>query len=136
MASLTSIEGIGAKNAKALKAAGVRGTVSLLKAGCTKRGRKALAEASGVSEKLILEWCNRADLMRVRGVGEEYSDLLEHAGVDTVKELRNRKPANLHAKMLEVNANRRQSLVRRPPSLAEVESWVAHAKTLDAMMTY
>lgn len=136
MASLTTIEGIGPKYAKQLKAAGIRGTVTLLQAGCTKPGRKQLAKDSGVSEKLILEWCNRADLMRVRGVGEEYSDLLEHAGVDTVKELRTRKPANLHAKMIEVNSARKVGLVRRPPSLAEVEGWVAHAKTLDAMMTY
>ena len=136
MASLTTIEGIGAKYAKQLKKVGIRGTVSLLNAGCTKKGRKALAKESGISEKLILEWCNRADLMRVKGVGEEYSDLLEHAGVDTVKELRTRKPANLHAKMLEVNSARKVGLVRRPPSLSEVEGWVANAKTLDAVMTY
>ena len=89
-----------------------------------------------MSEKLILTWCNKADLMRVKGVGEEYSDLLEHAGVDTVKELRNRKPANLHAKMIDVNSARKVGLVRRPPSLSEVEAWVAHAKKLDPMMTY
>ena len=136
MASLTTIEGIGPKNAKLLKAAGIRGTTSLLNAACTKKGRKELAKSSGVSEKLILEWCNRADLMRVRGVGEEYSDLLEQAGVDTVKELRNRKPANLHAKMLEVNSAGKRSFVRRPPSLSEVERWVEHAKSLDPMMTY
>ena len=136
MASLTTIEGIGAKYAKQLKKVGIRGTVSLLNAGATKKGRKQLAADSGISEKLILEWCNRADLMRVKGVGEEYSDLLEHAGVDTVKELRTRKPANLHAKMLEVNSARKVGLVRRPPSLSEVEGWVANAKTLDAVMTY
>ncbi len=136
MASLTTIEGIGPKYAKQLKAAGIRGTVGLLNLGCTKKGRKQLAADSGIPEKLILEWCNRADLMRVKGVGEEYSDLLEHAGVDTVKELRTRKPANLHAKMIEVNSARKVGLVRRPPSLSEVEAWVAHAKTLDAVMTY
>ena len=136
MASLTTIEGIGPKYAKQLKKAGIRGTVTLLQAGCTKKGRKELATASGVAEKLILEWCNRADLMRVNGVGEEYSDLLEHAGVDTVKELRNRKPANLHAKMLEINSGRKVGLVRRPPSLGEVERWVADAKGIDPMVSY
>jgi len=136
MASLSTIEGIGRKYASKLEKAGVRGTASLLNAGCTKKGRKDLAASCGVSEKLILTWCNKADLMRVKGVGEEYSDLLEHAGVDTVKELRNRKPANLHAKMIEVNSARKVGLVRRPPSLSEVEAWVAHAKKLDPMMTY
>lgn len=136
MASLTTIEGIGPKYAKQLRAAGIRGTVGLLKLGCTKPGRKQLAADSGIPEKLILEWCNRADLMRVNGVGEEYSDLLEHAGVDTVKELRNRKPVNLHKKMIETNEARKVGLVRRPPSLGEVERWVDHAKQLDPMMTY
>ena len=136
MPPLSTIEGIGKKYANKLEKAGVRGTASLLNAGCTRKGRKELAEACGVSEKLILAWCNKADLMRVKGVGEEYSDLLEHAGVDTVKELRNRKAANLHAKMLEVNSARKVGLVRRPPSLGEVEGWIAHAKSLDPMMTY
>lgn len=136
MASLTSIEGIGAKNAKLLKKAGIRGTVTLLDAGCTKKGRKDLAKSAGVSEKLILEWCNRADLMRVKGVGTEYSDLLEQAGVDTVKELRTRNVKNLHAKMHEVNSAGKRRFVRRPPSMGEVERWVAHAKKLKPMMTY
>lgn len=136
MASLTTIEGIGPKYAKQLRAAGIRGTVGLLELGCAKPGRKQLAADSGIPEKLILEWCNRADLMRVNGVGEEYSDLLEHAGVDTVKELRNRKPENLHKKMIETNSARKVGLVRRPPSLGEVERWVEHAKQLDPMMTY
>lgn len=136
MASLTTIEGIGPKYAKQLKKAGIRGTITLLQAGCTKKGRKQLAAETGIAEKLILGWCNRADLMRVKGVGEEYSDLLEYAGVDTVKELRNRKPANLHAKMIEVNSARKVGLVRRPPSLGEVERWVADAKGINPLMTY
>ncbi len=136
MPSLTSIEGIGPKSAKQLKAAGVRGTTTLLQAGCTRTGRRELAKKAGVTEKKVLEWCNRADLMRVRGVGEEYSDLLEQAGVDTVKELRRRKAESLHAKMLQVNEARRVALVRRVPALSEVERWIAHAKELDAVMTY
>lgn len=136
MAKIETIEGIGPKHRKALDKAGVRTTQGLLAAGGAKKGRKELAKASGCSEHQILEWVNRADLMRVKGVGEEYSDLLENAGVDTVKELRNRKPANLHAKMLEVNTAKKNRLVRRPPSLSEVERWVAHAKKLKPAVTH
>ena len=122
--------------AMAAETSAPRRSVTLLRAGCTRGGRKELAKAAGVSEKLVLGWCNRADLMRVRGVGEEYSDLLEYAGVDTVKELRTRKAANLHAKMLEVNTAKKRRLVRRPPGLSEVEGWIAHAKKLDPVVTY
>ena len=136
MASIETIEGIGTKHGKALRKAGVNTTGALLKEGGSKKGRKALAAASGCTESQLLEWVNRADLMRVRGVGEEYSDLLEQSGVDTVKELRNRKPANLHAKMIETNTAKKRRLVRRPPSLGEVERWVAHAKELDPMVSH
>ena len=81
---------------------------------------------TSISEKLILKWANRADLMRVPGIGEEYSDLLEAAGVDTVKELRRRIPENLHDAMLKVNEQ--DKLVRRPPHLSEVQAWVEAAK--------
>jgi len=134
MAKLLDVEGIGPVNADKLKMAGVGSTESLLSMGGTAAGRKDLATRSGVSEKLILEWVNHVDLFRIKGVGEEYSDLLEEAGVDTVKELRNRKPANLHAKMLEVNAQKK--LVRRPPALSMVEDWVAQAKKLPPVVTY
>ncbi len=136
MATLATIEGVGKKHAATMAKHGIRTTQALLRAGSSKKGRKALASDSGVSEKLILGWVNRADLMRVRGVGEEYSDLLEQAGVDTVKELCKRKPANLHAKMLEVNGARKVPFVRRPPSLGEVERWVAHAAELAPAVTY
>ncbi len=136
MAKIETIEGIGPKHRKALAKAGVSTTQGLLKAGGAKKGRKALATESGGTEKQIIEWLNRDDLMRVRGVGEEYSDLLEASGVDTVKELRTRKPANLHAKMLEVNTAKKNRLVRRPPSLSEVERWVAHAKELKPAVTH
>ena len=130
MAKIETIEGIGAKHRKALAKAGVSTTQGLLKSGGAKKGRKELAKESGCTEKQILGWVNRADLMRVRGVGEEHSDLLEASGVDTVKELRTRKSGNLQAKMLEVNSAKKRALVRRPPSLSEVERWVAHAKEL------
>ena len=136
MASIETIEGIGPKHGKALRKAGISTTGALLKAGGAKKGRKALAADSGCTEAQILEWVNRADLMRVRGVGEEYSDLLEQSGVDTVKELRNRKPENLHQKMIDTNIAKKGRIVRRPPSLGEVERWVAHAKELDPMVSH
>lgn len=136
MAPIATIEGIGPKHASTLTKHGIRSTQALLKACSDKKGRKAMSADSGITEHMLLEWVNRADLMRVRGVGEEYSDLLEQAGVDTVKELRTRRPANLHAKMLEVNGARKVPYVRRPPSLGEVERWVKHAATLKAMVTH
>ena len=136
MASIETIEGIGVKNGKALRKIGIRSTAGLLKECGAKKGRKATAAESGCTEAQLLEWVNRADLMRVRGVGEEYSDLLEQSGIDTVKELRNRNAANLHAKMLEVNTAKKRHLVRRPPSLGEVQRWVAHAKELDPAVSH
>lgn len=131
---IETIEGIGAKFAKKLRANGVRSTGELLKKGASKKGRTELAEKTGITDTLIIEWVNLADLMRIKGVGEEYSDLLEEAGVDTVKELRRRSPVNLHKKMLEVNAEKK--LVRRPPALSMVEGWVAQAKELEPIVTY
>lgn len=134
MASIDAIEGIGVRNATRLRKAGIRTTEALLKKGGAKKGRKGLAATTGIGEKTILEWVNRADLMRVKGVGEEYSDLLECAGVDTAKELRNRNPKNLLKAMIDVNTKKR--LVRRLPTETMVERWVAHAKTLDSVVTY
>lgn len=140
MASIEIIEGIGPAYAKKLRAAGVRTCEALLDRGATKRGRDDLAEASGFDSGTIREWVNRADLMRVKGVGSEYSDLLEAAGVDTVKELRNRNAANLTAKMVEVNdaaiAKTKKSIVRRVPAQSMVERWIAHAKKLPPVVTY
>jgi predicted flap endonuclease-1-like 5' DNA nuclease len=132
--NIEKIEGIGPKNAAALAKAGVKTTEGLLKAGATKKGRQELAEKAKISETNILAWVNRADLMRVKGVGEEYSDLLEKAGVDTVKELRNRKPENLWKAMKEVNEQKK--LVRALPALTQVEAWVAHAKQLEPVVKY
>lgn len=132
--SIETIEGIGPAFGAKLKTAGITTTGALLKAGADPKGRKALAEKTGIDEAKIRDWCNMADLMRIKGVGEEYSELLEKAGVDTVKELRNRKADNLHAKMAEVNAAKK--LVRQLPSLKQVEAWVAQAKELPPTMTY
>ena len=134
MAKLETIEGIGPVYAEKLRTAGIRTVEALLRAGATPEGRKELAERTGIGDEYILDWVNRADLMRVRGVGEEYSDLLEKAGVDTVVELAQRNPDNLYKKLLEVNAEKR--LVRRPPTWEMVTRWVEHARVLPRVVSY
>ncbi|MEM3647991.1 MAG: DUF4332 domain-containing protein [Thermoproteota archaeon] len=134
MPKVEEIEGIGPEYAKKLLEAGIKTTDDLLKAGGSKDGRKMLAEKTGIPEKLILEWVNLADLFRIKGIGEEYSDLLEEAGVDTVAELARRDPANLHAKILEINKEKK--LVRRPPTLKQVTDWVKQAKKLPRKVEY
>jgi len=132
---ITEIEGIGPAYAEKLQPAGISTVNALLKAGCTKAGRKQLAESTGIDETLILKWVNMADLFRIKGIGSEYSELLEKAGVDTVKELKNRNPENLHAKMAEVNSAGK-ALVRQLPGLNMVQSWIEAAKSLEPMVTY
>jgi len=134
MAGLSMIEGIGEKYAAQLKSAGIRSMGALLEAGSGKKGRKELAKKSGLTEKQILNWVNRADLARIKGVGTQYADLLECSGVDTVPELAQRKPENLHAKMVEVNALKK--LVRQVPSLSQVSNWVKQAKDLPRVVTH
>jgi predicted flap endonuclease-1-like 5' DNA nuclease len=134
MAKLSQVEGIGTSYAEKLVDAGIKTTQALLEKGATPKGRKELAEATGISGKLILKWVNHTDLFRVKGVGEEYADLLEAAGVDTVPELAQRNPQNLHQKMLEVNEEK--ELVRRPPAVATVEDWVKQAKDLPRVINY
>lgn len=134
MASLVDIEGIGAAYADKLGAQGIKTTGDLLKAGGTPKGRKDLEAATGISGALILKWVNKADLFRVKGIGTQYSDLLEGAGVDTVVELGQRRADNLTAKMAEVNAQK--SLVRQLPTEKQVADWIAGAKALDRAVTY
>ncbi|HLE39534.1 MAG TPA: DUF4332 domain-containing protein [Acidimicrobiia bacterium] len=134
MPSIDAIEGIGLTFATRLRKARIRTTEALLKRGATRTDRKRLATATGLTEHQILEWVNRADLMRVKGIGEEYSDLLEAAGVDTVKELKTRKAAALHAKLVEINTQKR--LVRRLPTESMVEGWVASVAKLEAIVKY
>ena len=131
---ITEIEGIGPASAEKLAKADIKTTEALLKLCCDAKGRKRVAETTGVSEGQLLKWANMADLMRVSGVGEEYSELLEAAGVDTVKELRNRNAENLAAKMAEVNATRK--LTRTVPSAKTVVKWIEHAKTLNPLITH
>lgn len=128
------IEGIGEVYAAKLNAAGIQTTDDILEKCATPKGRKELAEATEISEKLILRWTNHSDLMRINGVAGQFSELLEAAGVDTVKELRHRVPANLHAKLEEVNAEK--NLVNRVPNLPEVEKMVEQAKELEPIITY
>ena len=134
MKKLTEIEGIGASYAERLQGAGVVSVEDLLEKGSSPKGRKELAENAEISDKLLLRWVNMADLFRIKGVGEEYADLLEAAGVDTVPELGQRNPENLHKKMEEVNETKK--LVRRAPNLSEVSSWIEHAKTLPRKINY
>jgi len=134
MASIVDIEGVGDVYAGKLKAAGVATVEALLEKGATPKGREDLAEATGISHKLILEWVNHADLYRIKGVAQEYSDLLEEAGVDTVVELSKRNAEHLLAKLQEVNAEKK--LVRRLPVLSQVANWIEQAKALPRVITY
>jgi predicted flap endonuclease-1-like 5' DNA nuclease len=134
MAKLEVIEGIGTKYQAILKKAGIRSIEALLKKGRTPKGRADLEAKTGIGGKLILEWVNHADLFRIKGVGSEYSDLLEEAGVDTVVELAQRKGESLHQAMLDTNAKKK--LVRRPPSLNNVKDWIAQAKKLPRLIQY
>ncbi len=134
MTKLVDVEGIGKTYANKLAKAGVASTNDLLEQGATPAGRKAIAEKSGISDKLILEWVNRVDLFRIKGIGGEYSDLLEAAGLDTVAELARRKASSLYQKMAEVNEAKKK--VRKLPTEAQVEDWIAQAKQLPRAVKY
>lgn len=134
MAKLEKIEGIGPKYAEQLRKAGVRSTNDLLKKGATPVGRKQISKDSGISEKLILEWVNHSDLFRIKGVSEEYADLLEEAGVDTVVELAQRKAENLFETMKQTNVKKK--LVRQLPGISKVQDWVKQAKKLPRIIQY
>jgi predicted flap endonuclease-1-like 5' DNA nuclease len=134
MAKLEDIEGIGKKYAAKLKASGVRGTGDLLRKGATPAGRKEISNKSGVSHTLVLEWVNHVDLYRIKGVGSEYSDLLEEAGVDTIPELQQRKADNLYEKMREINTAKK--FVRKLPTAKQVADWINQAKKLRRIITY
>ena len=131
MTKLTYIEGVGEQYAEQLRAAGVRSTEDLLKKGATPQGRKELAAQTELPEKQLLKWINHCDLFRIRGVGSEYAELLEAAGVDTVPELAQRNAQSLHRKSLEVNLEKK--LVRRVPTLQEVTAWVEQANSLEGV---
>ena len=134
MSKLSLIEGIGEGYALKFKEAGITTVEGLLEAGSVQKGRDDLAAKLDISEKRILKWVNHADLFRVKGIDEEYVELLEAAGIDTVIELGQRKPAQLAAKLLEVNNAKK--LVREVPSLKQAEEWVAQADKLPRKVFY
>jgi predicted flap endonuclease-1-like 5' DNA nuclease len=132
MAKLTTIEGIGEALAKKLKDKGIGSTNSLLKKGATKQGRMAISQGCGIDEGRILKFVNHADLMRIKGVGGEYAEILEAAGVDSVPELARRNASNLASAMASVNASKK--LVRAVPTEKRVADWVAQAAKLDRIV--
>jgi predicted flap endonuclease-1-like 5' DNA nuclease len=131
---ITDIGGIDDDVAKALKSAGIRSTAKLLETARTVKGRKILSEKTGFAEKQLLCWANVADRMRIKGISREYAELLQAAGVDTVKELRYRSPANLAKAMAE--ANKKLKMVRLLPSEKVVCRWIDHAQKLDLKIKY
>lgn len=131
---IIDIEGIGNVNAKKLVEAGINTVDDLLQKAKNPAGRKTLEETTGISGKSILKWTNHADLMRINGVGPQFSELLEAAGVDTVKELKHRVADNLQQKLEEIN--NKKNLVNRVPSVSEVQKMIDQAKELPAIMEY
>ncbi len=132
--SIDKIEGIGPAFKEKLAAAGIKTTEALLEKCCDKSGRKTTSEACGIQEAVLLKWANMADLMRLNGVASQFAELLKGAGVDTIKELRNRNAENLTTKMAEINAEKK--LTRVVPSLDQVTDWIAEAKTLEPTITH
>jgi predicted flap endonuclease-1-like 5' DNA nuclease len=134
MAKIADLEGVGEAYAQKLKMTGIRTTNGLLGKGATPQGRKKIADTTGISDSLILQWVNHIDLYRIKGIKSEYADLFEAAGVDTVVELAQRNPANLFQKIAEVNMVK--ELVRRLPTEKQVQDWIAKAKQLPRKVTY
>ncbi|QLG88265.1 DUF4332 domain-containing protein [Chitinibacter bivalviorum] len=134
MTAIVDIEGVGEAYAAKLKDAGVNTVEALLEKGNTPKGRDALAEATGISGKLILKWVNHADLFRIKGVAGQFAELLEAAGVDTVAELARRNAANLADALAKTNEEKK--LAGTTPSLAQVEKWIAEAKDLPRGVEY
>ena len=132
--AVKDLKGISDDIVDALKRLDIVNNEQFVEAAATPAQRKELAAACGCDAKTVLQLANRADLARVKGVSGVYGDLLEHAGVDTVKELATRKPENLHAKLVETNDSTK--LTERPPTAAQVEDWVAQAKELPKTLTY
>jgi predicted flap endonuclease-1-like 5' DNA nuclease len=132
--NVIDVEGIGPAYAEKLEAVGVKTTDQLLERGAKPKGRQELEDSTGIGHALILKWVNRVDLYRIKGVGSEYSDLLEIAGVDSPAELAHRNAANLTETLAEANAAR--NLVRRLPTLAEVTDWIEKSKSLPKVVEH
>lgn len=131
---ISDIEGIGAKYGEKLAEAGIETTDDLLEKCGAKKGRVAIAEATGIPEKLILTWANMADLMRIKGVAGQYAELMHAAGVDTIKELRQRNAENLAAKIEEVNADKK--LAKATPAPKMIQGWIDSAKDMEPAITH
>lgn len=131
---IEQIEGIGPAYAEKLSTAGIKTTEDLLAKCASKKGRDAVAEATGISYKLILKWTNHADLFRINGIAGQFAELLEAAGVDTVKEFRHRVAANLQPKLVQINDEK--NLCNRVPSVSELQKMIAQAKELEVTITY
>ncbi len=131
---IEQVEGIGPVYAEKLAAVGIKTTEDLLAQCASAAGRKKVEEVTEISHKLILKWTNHADLFRINGIAGQFAELLEAAGVDTVKEFRHRVPANLQPKLVEVNNEK--NLCNRVPSVSELEKMIAQAKELEPLITY
>jgi predicted flap endonuclease-1-like 5' DNA nuclease len=131
---IEDLEGVGSHYGRILREYGINSPKKLLEAGCTRQGRQDLAAKTGIDEARLLKWVNLCDLCRISGVSTQYSELLEAAGVDTVKELRNRNADNLASKIQEINGEKR--LVRQPPNLKSVSKWIQQAKELDPLVSH
>lgn len=134
--SIEAIEGIGPKYGEKLRKIGCSSPGKLLSDGATRKDRKKIAAAAGISEAIVLRCVNMADLFRIKGVATQYAELLEAAGVDTVKELRNRNPKNLHEALRKANESRKKSYVRQLPTEKMVAGWIAQAKSMKPVVTY
>src|SRR5262245_23756149 len=134
MSDVIEIEGVGEVYGQKLKQAGIATSESLLEQGATRAGREKIAQATGISDRLILRWVNHVDLFRLKGVQTQYAELLEAAGVDSVPELAQRNPANLHSALVQVNEAKK--LVRKLPTAEQVAEWVGQAKTLPRVVTH
>jgi len=133
---LIEIEGIGSAMSKKMEKARIKTVRGLLKKGATRKGRKELAETTGIKSSVILKWVNMSDLFRVKGIGKQYAELLEKAGVDTVKELKMRQPAALLAQMEKINNAGKKRMVQALPGLKRVKLWVRQAQKLPPVITY
>lgn len=132
--NVKEIEGIGPAYGEKLENNGWKTVESLLETGCTPKGRKTIAEATGITETLVLDWVNMADLFRINGVAGQFAELLKASGVDTVKELKMRNAENLHTALVEVNAQK--NLTKVVPSVDMIADFVNQAKNLEAKITY
>lgn len=131
---IQEIEGIGPAYQEKLEGIGIKTVEALLEAGKNRQGRSLIEQQTGIEHKRLLSWVNMADLFRINGVGGQFAELLKRSGVDTVKELAQRNPANLHAKLVEVNEEKK--LAKATPALSRVETFIEEAKTLEPVVTH